>query len=69
MAAITEEKQMRYTLGHTPITAPRGLSARTRTGIAGLAILGASVAGLALPGTAMCLMLRGASPPPAPSAS
>jgi hypothetical protein len=43
---------MRYTLGRPPITASRGLSARTRAGIAGLAILGASVAGLALPGTA-----------------
>ncbi len=34
---------MRYT---------RGLSARTRAGMAGIAVLGASVAGLALPGTA-----------------
>jgi len=43
---------MRYTLGRPPITASRGLSARTRAGIAGLAILGASVAGLALSGPA-----------------
>src|SRR5271166_3949422 len=43
---------MRYTLGHTPITASRGLSARTRAAVAGIAILGASAVGLALPGTA-----------------
>ena len=43
---------MRCRSGHAPITTSRGLSARTRAGIAGIAILGASVAGLALPGTA-----------------
>ncbi len=37
---------------HAPLTASRGLSLRTRAGIAGVAILGASAAGLALPGTA-----------------
>ncbi|MGH3421575.1 MAG: ricin-type beta-trefoil lectin domain protein, partial [Streptosporangiaceae bacterium] len=34
-------------------TTSRGMAARTRAGIAGIAVLGASVAGLALPGTAM----------------
>jgi hypothetical protein len=43
---------MRFTPGHPPIAASRRLSARTRAGVAGIAVLGASIAGLALPGTA-----------------
>ena len=43
---------MRYAPGHAPIGAPRQLSVRMRATVAGIAVVGASVAGLALPGTA-----------------
>ncbi len=43
---------MRYAPGHAPIGATRQLSVRMRATVAGIAVVGASVAGLALPGTA-----------------
>jgi hypothetical protein len=43
---------MRVRPGYAPITTSRGMTARTRAAIAGFAVLGASLAGFALPGTA-----------------
>ncbi len=43
---------MRARLGHDPIKASRGPAARTRAGLAAVAVLGASVAGVAVGGTA-----------------
>ena len=43
---------MRYALGHAPTGASRQLPVRTRVAMAGIAVVGASIAGLALPGTA-----------------